>query len=110
MFFDFFNVFPIFSTEKSRKEAFIGEKFDMSFECCGVPAALNSCIEVTVPGGTVCVVANMPKQVPLDLQVACRHEVHLDGDLWRLWCAEELWYSKGWGKLGVWTKLRDAEG
>ena len=95
MLFDFFNVFPIFSTEKTRKEAFIGEKFDMSFKCCGVPAALNSCIEVTVPGGTVCVVAN---------------EVHLDGDLWRLWCAEELWYSKGWGKLGVWTKLRDAEG
>lgn len=60
-------------------EAFIGEKFDMSFECCGVPAALNSCIEVTVPGGTVCVVANMPKQVPLDLQVACRHEVDIIG-------------------------------
>lgn len=53
----------------------------MSFECCGVPAALNSCIEVTIPGGTVCVVANMPKQVPLNLQVACRHEVPLLGDL-----------------------------
>lgn len=56
-------------------EAAIGEKFDISFECCGVPAALNSCIEVTIPGGVVCVVANMPKSVPLDLQVACRHEV-----------------------------------
>ena len=57
-------------------EASIGEKFDMSFECCGVPAALNSCIEVTIPGGVVCVVANMPKTVHVDLQVACRHEVH----------------------------------
>lgn len=58
-------------------EASIGEKFDMSFECCGVPAALNSCIEVTIPGGVVCVVANMPKTVHVDLQVACRHEVHV---------------------------------
>lgn len=58
-------------------EASIGEKFDMSFECCGVPAALNNCIEVTIPGGVVCVVANMPKTVHVDLQVACRHEVHL---------------------------------
>ena len=49
----------------------------MSFECCGVPAALNSCIEVTIPGGVVCVVANMPKTVHVDLQVACRHEVHV---------------------------------
>lgn len=60
-------------------EASIGEKFDMSFECCGVPAALNSCIEVTIPGGVVCVVANMPKTVHVDLQVACRHEVHVFG-------------------------------
>ena len=43
----------------------------------GVPAALNSCIEVTIPGGVVCVVANMPKTVHVDLQVACRHEVHV---------------------------------
>ena len=73
----------------------------MSFECCGVPAALNSCIEVTIPGGTVCVVANMPKQVPLDLQVACRHEVRMGIEKELLWCAKKncatLKDGESWG-------------
>ncbi|CAJ1452238.1 unnamed protein product [Effrenium voratum] len=60
-------------------ERLIGEQFDMSFECCGVPAALNSCIQVTIPGGVVCVVANLPQSIPLDLQTAVRHEVDIIG-------------------------------
>ncbi|CAK9086520.1 Sorbitol dehydrogenase (SDH) (Polyol dehydrogenase) [Durusdinium trenchii] len=63
----------------SALESCIGEKFDMSFECCGVPAALNSCIQATMPGGVVCVVANLPQSIPLDLQVAVRHEVDIIG-------------------------------
>ena len=58
-------------------EECIGEKYDMSFECCGVAAALNSCIQVTVSGGVVCVVANMPQSISLDLQVAVRREIDI---------------------------------
>lgn len=51
----------------------------------------NSCIHVTVPGGVVCVVANMPPSVPVDLQLACRREVDLIG-VYR-YCTSSLFHT-----------------
>jgi L-iditol 2-dehydrogenase len=57
-----------------------GGKFDVCFECCGVPSALDVCIKSAESGGTVCVVANMKgATVPCALQEAARREVDIVG-------------------------------
>mmetsp|Transcript_78232 Transcript_78232/g.142336 ORF Transcript_78232/g.142336 Transcript_78232/m.142336 type:complete len:396 (+) Transcript_78232:26-1213(+) len=62
-----------------KMEAQVGEKFDVCFECCGVPSALNLCVRATASGGTVCVVANFSDSTPLRLQEAARREIDIIG-------------------------------
>ena len=61
-------------------EADNGGRFDVCFECCGVPSALDVCIKSAESGGTVCIVANMRgERVPCLLQEAARREVDIVG-------------------------------
>mmetsp|Transcript_44440 Transcript_44440/g.105296 ORF Transcript_44440/g.105296 Transcript_44440/m.105296 type:complete len:370 (+) Transcript_44440:95-1204(+) len=60
-------------------EQTIGRKFDFCFECCGVAAALETCIKAAASGGTVCVVANFPNSTPVPLQEAARREIDIIG-------------------------------
>jgi len=57
----------------------VGEKFDVCFECCGVPSALDVCVKAAASGGIVCVVANFPDNVPIRLQEAARREIDILG-------------------------------
>lgn len=57
----------------------VGAKFDVCFECCGVPQALDVCVKATTSGGIVCVVANFPDNVPVRLQEAARREIDIMG-------------------------------
>ena len=36
-------------------EANIGDKFDKTFECCGVVSALDVCVKACASGGTMCI-------------------------------------------------------
>mmetsp|Transcript_51617 Transcript_51617/g.138570 ORF Transcript_51617/g.138570 Transcript_51617/m.138570 type:complete len:392 (-) Transcript_51617:34-1209(-) len=56
-----------------------GDRFDAVFECCGVPAALRTCIEAAAPGSVVCVVANFGETTPVNLQLAARREIDIIG-------------------------------
>lgn len=65
-----------------KMEAQVGEKFDVCFECSGVPSALDLCIKATASGGTVCVVANFSDSATLHFQQATRREINIIG-VWR---------------------------
>merc|ERR1712232_580615 len=60
-------------------ERVVPDKFDVCFECCGVPIALKTCIEAAALGGTVCVVANFAETTPVNLQLAVRREIDIVG-------------------------------
>mmetsp|Transcript_9679 Transcript_9679/g.21606 ORF Transcript_9679/g.21606 Transcript_9679/m.21606 type:complete len:369 (+) Transcript_9679:50-1156(+) len=60
-------------------ESQLGEKFDVCFECCGVPSALDICVRAAASGGKVCVVANFSDSTPVRLQEAARREIDIIG-------------------------------
>ena len=45
-----------------------GGAFDVCFECCAVPSALNTCVAACASGGVVCLVANLKETSTLRLQ------------------------------------------
>eukprot|EP00929_Paragymnodinium_shiwhaense_P110535 TRINITY_DN7763_c1_g3_i1.p1 TRINITY_DN7763_c1_g3~~TRINITY_DN7763_c1_g3_i1.p1 ORF type:complete len:430 (-),score=80.74 TRINITY_DN7763_c1_g3_i1:164-1279(-) len=57
----------------------IGDKFDVCFECCGVPSALDACVRACSSGGIVCVVANFSDSTQVRLQEAARREIDIIG-------------------------------
>lgn len=61
-------------------ESKLGSKFDVCFECSGVVACLDLCVQGAISGGVVCVVANMKEQrTPARLQEAARREIDVVG-------------------------------